>query len=163
MLLNHCMMSWIVYGRIRASILNMALCGTDIICIWSTVSTLYVKDKCWLLSSQKAVWLLTIRYFWWLPLDFHLDRGWRLEYRICWSVTPLTMFPCSMEVIPACNVVTFNWTDIQFIEKILVFSAIYRGPCIGNRKGWLLKYGYLTCICLNRKKRCLHGIVAGSE
>ena len=117
----------------------------------------------WLLSSQKAVWLLTIRYFWWLPLDFHLDRGWRLEYRICWSVTPLTMFPCSMEVIPACNVVTFNWTDIQFIEKILVFSAIYRGACIGNREGWLLEYGYLTCICLNRKKRCLHGIVAGSE
>ena len=43
----------------------------------------------WLLSSQKAVWHLTIRYFRWLSLDFHLDRGRRLAYRIYWSVTPL--------------------------------------------------------------------------
>ena len=42
----------------------------------------------WLLSSQKAVWLLTICYFRWLSLDFHLDRGRILEYRIYWSVTP---------------------------------------------------------------------------
>ena len=45
----------------------------------------------WLLSSQKAVWLLTIRYFRWLSLDFHLDRGQRSEYRIYWSVTPLLL------------------------------------------------------------------------
>ena len=45
----------------------------------------------WLLSSQKAVWLLTIPYFRWLSLDFHLDRGRRSEYRIYWSVTPLIL------------------------------------------------------------------------
>ena len=39
----------------------------------------------WPLSSQKAVWLLTIHYYRWLSLDFHLDWGWRLEYRIYWS------------------------------------------------------------------------------
>ena len=42
----------------------------------------------WLLTSQKAVLFLTIRYFRWLSLDFHLDRGRRSEYRIHWSVTP---------------------------------------------------------------------------
>ena len=46
----------------------------------------------WLLSSQKAVWLLTICYFWWLSLDFNLDRGQRSEYRIYWSVTPLEFY-----------------------------------------------------------------------
>ena len=36
----------------------------------------------------------------------------------------LTLFPCSMEVIPTFNVVKFNWTYIQVIEKILVLSSI---------------------------------------
>ena len=40
-----------------------------------------------------------------------------------------------MEVIPAFNVVTFNWTYIQFIEKILVFSTIYRGAGVRNTEG----------------------------
>ena len=51
--------SIIVYGRIRASILNMALCGTDIIRLWSTVSVFYVKDE---LDSWPAKGSLTFDY-----------------------------------------------------------------------------------------------------
>ena len=136
----------------------MALCGMDIIYLWSTVSIFYVKDKIDSCPGKRQFdfWLSAI--FGGCPLTFILtkDEDWSTEYT---GVSPFDNVPCSMEVIPACNVDTFNWTYIQFIA---CFSAIYRA-CVRNREGWLLKYSYLTCMCLNRKKQCLHGIVAGSE
>ena len=68
----------------------------------------------WLLSSQKAIWLLTTRCFQWLSLDFHLDWGRRSEYRIYWIYS---------------HPLWFGWILVINFSKITVVSPFGNPVC----------------------------------
>ena len=67
----------------------MVMYRTDIIRLWSGISVFYVKcmvDSC---PAKRHFDFWPPALFRWLSFDFHLDRGWRSEYRMYWSATPL--------------------------------------------------------------------------
>ena len=93
----------------------------------------------WLLSSQKVVWLLTIGYFRWLSLDFHLNRGRRSEYTLYWSVTPLHFWTSRVlyrsyrvnnKVIDVLYILIYYYTGILFVvlrEGWVSYTSLFKG------------------------------------
>ena len=75
------------------AMLFMVMRATDIIRFWSSyIIRILHKMRGWLLSSQKPVWLLTIRYFGGCPLLSSWPRTKIGVYRIYWGATLLTYY-----------------------------------------------------------------------
>ena len=78
----------------------------------------------WLLSSQKAVWLLTTLLFRWLSFDFHLDRGRRPEDRSTEYIGVPPPWSCFNSIVSRSQTAIFAQGRYRFQYKRLVRKTL---------------------------------------
>ena len=113
------------------------------------------KMQGWLLSSQKAVWLLIIHFFGGCPLTFILtkDEDRSTEY----TGVPPPWYTCYF-MMPTINGKRFAGLNIRGISPIKFFTWIF-SRCLGQGC-WLFNYTYIIAKCSRENFR---GILKNRE